>query len=59
MLNTFSERTPLLGYYAEGHPTVMDRQITWAVEHGISFFVFDWYWVAADCSSSTRWTMAI
>jgi hypothetical protein len=44
VLDRFPERMPLLGYYREGDPTVMDWQITWAVEHGISFFVFDWYW---------------
>lgn len=44
VLNPFPERMPLLGYYQEGRPEVMDWQIKWAVEHGISFFVFDWYW---------------
>ena len=44
VLDAFPERTPLLGYYAEGDSTVMDWQIKWAVEHGISFFAFDWYW---------------
>jgi hypothetical protein len=44
VLDPFPERTPLLGYYREGDPTVMDWQIKWAVEHGIAFFAFDWYW---------------
>jgi glycosyl transferase family WbsX len=44
VLDAFPERRPLLGYYAEGDPTVMDWQIKWAVEHGIGFFAFDWYW---------------
>jgi hypothetical protein len=44
VLNAFPERVPLLGYYQEGDPAVMNWQIKWAVEHGISFFVFDWYW---------------
>jgi hypothetical protein len=44
VLAAFPERTPLLGYYREGDPDVMDWQIKWAVEHGISFFAFDWYW---------------
>jgi glycosyl transferase family WbsX len=44
VLDAFPERTPLLGYYREGDPDVMDWQIKWAVEHGISFFAFDWYW---------------
>lgn len=34
---------PLLGYYDEALPEVTDWHIKWAVEHGISFFVFDWY----------------
>ena len=44
VLDAFPERMPILGYYAEGDPRVMDWQIKWAVEHGISFFAFDWYW---------------
>lgn len=38
-------RKPLLGYYKEGNPEVMDWQIKWCLEHGITFFIFDWYWV--------------
>lgn len=38
-------RKPLLGYYKEGSPVVMDWQIKWALEHGITFFIFDWYWI--------------
>jgi hypothetical protein len=44
LLDGFPERMPLLGYYREGDPVVMDWQIKWAVEHGIAFFAFDWYW---------------
>jgi Glycosyltransferase WbsX len=44
VLDKYPERVPLLGYYQEGDPTVMDWHIKWALEHGISFFVFDWYW---------------
>ncbi len=35
---------PLLGWYDEGSPEVIDWQIKWAVEHGISSFCVDWYW---------------
>ncbi len=38
------ERDPLLGWYEEGRPEVADWHIKWAVENGISFFVYDWYW---------------
>ncbi len=38
------ERDPLLGWYEEGRPEVADWHVKWAVENGISFFVYDWYW---------------
>ncbi len=36
--------TPLLGYYDEALPQVADWHIKWAVEHGIGFFAYDWYY---------------
>jgi hypothetical protein len=41
----FPERQPVLGWYQEGLPEVADWHIKWAVEHGITFFAYDWYWV--------------
>jgi len=38
------ERKPLLGWYDEANPEVVDWQIKWAVENGLSFFLVDWYW---------------
>jgi lysophospholipase L1-like esterase len=40
----FPERDSLLGWYREGEPEVADWHIKWAVENGISFFIYDWYW---------------
>jgi len=40
----YRERMPLLGWYQEGLPEVADWHIKWAVEHGIEFFIYDWYW---------------
>lgn len=37
-------RKPLLGYYDESSPEVVDWQIKWASENGIQFFLVDWYW---------------
>jgi hypothetical protein len=37
-------RKPLLGYYDESNPEVVDWQIKWALENGISCFLVDWYW---------------
>ncbi|MDO5582415.1 MAG: glycoside hydrolase family 99-like domain-containing protein, partial [Planctomycetia bacterium] len=34
---------PLLGWYNEGNPEVIDWQIKWAVENGISVFFTNWY----------------
>lgn len=41
---TRPEIKPLLGWYDESNPEVIDWQIKWAVEHGISSFCVDWYW---------------
>lgn len=37
------ERLPALGLYAQEIPEVADWETKWAVEHGISFFVYCWY----------------
>lgn len=37
-------RKPILGWYDESNPECADWQIKWAVEHGIKFFMVDWYW---------------
>jgi hypothetical protein len=37
-------RKPVLGWYDESNPQCADWQIKWAVEHGITFFMVDWYW---------------
>ena len=42
--NSAPIRQPLLGYYDEGNPEVVDWQIKWAAENGIKFFFVDWYW---------------
>ena len=42
-LRDYPERTPLLGYYDEANPEVADWEIKWAVEHGISCFIYCWY----------------
>lgn len=40
----FPNRKPILGWYDEANPECADWQIKWAVEHGIKFFMVDWYW---------------
>ncbi|MBQ9543896.1 MAG: glycoside hydrolase family 99-like domain-containing protein [Clostridia bacterium] len=43
LADRFPERTPLMGYYDEENPEVCDWEIKWAVEHGISCFIYCWY----------------
>jgi hypothetical protein len=40
----FPARKPVLGWYDEANPECADWQIKWAVEHGVRFFMVDWYW---------------
>lgn len=47
-------RKPLLGYYDEANPEIVDWQIKWAVENGIKCFLVDWYWVAGS-QHLTHW----
>lgn len=42
------ERKPVLGWYDEANPEVVDWQIKWAVENGLSYFLVDWYWSKGD-----------
>ncbi len=50
-LQDFPERKPVLGWYREGEPEVADWHIKWAVEHGITFFAYDWYWSQGNRSA--------
>ncbi len=37
-------RVPLWGYEDEADPRVMEKKIAAAADHGLSAFIFDWYW---------------
>ena len=37
------ERTPALGIYSQDNPELADWETKWAVEHGISYFIYCWY----------------
>ncbi|MBR5308631.1 MAG: glycoside hydrolase family 99-like domain-containing protein [Clostridia bacterium] len=47
-LRDYPERTPIIGYYDEADPIVMDWQIKWALEHGINCFIHCWYRYASN-----------
>ncbi len=37
-------RVPLWGYTDESKPEVMEQKIAAAADHGLTAFIFDWYW---------------
>jgi len=37
-------RVPLWGYEDEADPRVMERKIGAAADHGVDYWIFDWYW---------------
>lgn len=37
-------KVPLWGYEDEADPLVMEKKINAAASHGLSAFIFDWYW---------------
>ena len=53
------ERTPALGFYSQENPEVADWETKWAVEHGISFFVYCWYRTSQGEAVKTRFSSAI
>jgi hypothetical protein len=53
------ERTPALGFYAQDNPEIADWETKWAVEHGISFFVYCWYRTDQGGAVKTRFGSAI
>ena len=53
------ERTPTLGFYDQSNPEVADWETKWAVEHGVSFFVYCWYRASKGDAVETKFSSAI
>ena len=53
------ERTPALGFYAQENPEVSDWETKWAVEHGVSYFIYCWYRASQGGPVQTRFSSAI
>jgi hypothetical protein len=43
-IKPYPERQPKLGWYREGDVKVMNHQLSWMADYGISYVVFDWIW---------------
>ena len=50
--NKYSERIPVLGMYNENNPEIIDWEIKYAAEHGISFFADCWFRNASNPGKS-------
>ena len=48
LIAEFAHPRPVLGFYDDSLPEVNDWHIHWAIEAGISWFAFDWYWNAGE-----------
>ena len=55
--NVCPERRPVLGWYDESNPDVVDWQIKWLVENGIRTLYVDWYW-KKGAQSLDHWVKA-
>ena len=53
------ERLPALGFYSQENPEVADWETKWAVEHGVSFFIYCWYRTAQGGPVKTQFSSAI
>jgi hypothetical protein len=53
------ERLPALGFYAQENPEVADWETKWAVEHGVSFFIYCWYRASQGGAVQMRYGSAI
>jgi hypothetical protein len=58
-LRKHPERTPALGFYAQENPEVADWETKWAVEHGVSFFIYCWYRTSQGGPVTTQYGSAI
>ena len=53
------ERTPALGIYSQDNPEIADWETKWAVEHGISFFIYCWYRTSQGGPVTTKYEKSV
>lgn len=54
-----TDRVPALGFYDGANPEVADWETKWAVEHGVSFFIYCWYRTSQGGPVTTMFESAI
>lgn len=45
VIRPYPEREPELGWYEDGTDEVTRRQLGWMQEYGVTFVIYDWYWL--------------
>ncbi|MDR1169645.1 MAG: glycoside hydrolase family 99-like domain-containing protein [Prevotellaceae bacterium] len=53
------ERTPALGIYSQDNPEIADWETKWAVEHGITFFIYCWYRTSQNGPITTQFEKSV
>ena len=53
------ERTPAQGIYSQDNPEIADWETKWAVEHGVSFFIYCWYRTSQGGPVTTKFEKSI
>ncbi|HBR1128668.1 glycoside hydrolase family 99-like domain-containing protein [Klebsiella quasipneumoniae] len=43
-IRKYPERMPLLGWYREGEDKIIQQQLSWMEQYGITYIAYDWYW---------------
>lgn len=59
VVHKHQERTPALGIYSQDNPEIADWETKWALEHGISFFIYCWYRTSQNGPITTQFEKSV
>ncbi|MDR2755114.1 MAG: glycoside hydrolase family 99-like domain-containing protein [Planctomycetaceae bacterium] len=59
VVNKHQERTPALGIYSQDNPEIADWETKWAIEHGVSFFIYCWYRTSQGKNVETKFEKSV
>ncbi|MDR0336326.1 MAG: glycoside hydrolase family 99-like domain-containing protein [Planctomycetaceae bacterium] len=59
VVNKHQERTPALGIYSQDNPEIADWETKWAIEHGVSFFIYCWYRTSQGKAVETKFEKSV
>ncbi|MDR0610457.1 MAG: glycoside hydrolase family 99-like domain-containing protein [Planctomycetaceae bacterium] len=59
VVNKHQERTPAFGIYSQDNPEIADWETKWAVEHGVSFFIYCWYRTSQGKAVETKFEKSV